>query len=78
MRVLDEPEDRLGVLEQDLSRLGQGDRPASLGALDEAMADPLLEDRDLLADRRLREPEPRGGAPERPFAGDRPQGVQMS
>jgi hypothetical protein len=50
-RVLDAAEDRLRVLEHDLACLRQRDRPAALRALDEAMADPLLEDRDLLADR---------------------------
>jgi hypothetical protein len=71
VRELDEAEDRLGVLQQDLAGLGQRDRPAPLRALDEAVTDPLLEDRDLLADRRLGEAEPRGSASEGPFPGDR-------
>jgi hypothetical protein len=73
VRILDEPEDRLRVLEQHLARLGQADRPASLRALDQPVADALLEDRDLLADRRLREAEARGGAAERALTRDRPQ-----
>jgi hypothetical protein len=78
MRVLDAAEDRLRMLEHDLARLRQRDRPAALRALDEAVADPLLEDRDLLADRGLREAEARGGAAERPLARDRPQRREMS
>jgi hypothetical protein len=70
---LDEAEDRLCVLQQDLAGLGQRDRPAPFRALDEAVTDPPLEDRDLLADRRLGEAEPRGGAPEGPFPVDRSQ-----
>jgi len=76
--VLDPAEDALGVLEQHLAGLGQRDRAASLGALDEAMTDPLLEDRDLLADRGLREAEARRGAAERPFPRDRAESREMS
>jgi hypothetical protein len=75
---LDEAEDRLCMLEQHLTRFGQRDRPSSLGALDEPVADPLLEDRDLLADRRLSEAETRGGSAKRAFPRDRPQRGEMA
>ena len=78
VRELDEAEDRLCVLQQDLAGLRERDRAATLGALDEAVTDPLLEDRDLLADRRLGEAEPRRGASERPFPGDRSQRGEMT
>jgi hypothetical protein len=78
VRELDEPEDRLCVLEQHLAGLGQADRAPSLGALDEPVTDALLEDRDLLADRGLGEAEARGSAAERPFARDRPQRGEMT
>jgi hypothetical protein len=60
MCELDEPEDRLRVLEQDLAGLGEGDGAPSFRALDEPMTDPPLQQRDLLADRGLRESEPGG------------------
>jgi hypothetical protein len=69
---LDESEDRLRMLEQHLTGFGQRDRPSPLGALDEPVADPLLEDRDLLADRRLSEAETRGGSAKRTLPRDRP------
>jgi hypothetical protein len=73
MGLLDETEDRVGVLEQHLAGVGQGDGAAALGALDQSVSDPPLEDRDLLADRRLREAEACRGAAEGALAGDRPQ-----
>jgi hypothetical protein len=78
VRELDEAEDRLRVLEQHLACLGQRDRAAPLGALDEAMADALLEDRDLLADRGLSEAEARRGGAKRPFPRDCPQRGEMT
>ncbi len=46
-------DDRLGVSEQQLSRLGERHLARPPGALDELLADDPLEGRDLLADRRL-------------------------
>jgi hypothetical protein len=73
MRLLDEAEDRVGVLEQHLAGIGEGHGAAALRALDQSVPDAPLEDRDLLADRRLREAQARRGPPERALAGDRPQ-----
>ena len=78
MCELDETEDRLRVLEQDLTGLGQGDGAPSFRALDEPVTDPPLEQRDLLADRGLRESEPGGGRSERSFACDRAQRRQVT
>lgn len=78
MRLLDEAEDRVGVPEQHLAGVGQGDRAPALRALDQPVPDPPLEDRDLLADRRLREAQARRGAPERALAGDRPQRCEVA
>jgi hypothetical protein len=64
MRALDAAEDRVRVLEQDLAGFGEAHGPSALRALDEAVADPLLEDRDLLTDRRLGEAEACGGRAE--------------
>jgi hypothetical protein len=75
---LDQAEDRLCVLEHHLAGFGQRDGSASFGPLDEPVADPLLEDRDLLADRRLREAEARGGTAERPFPRDRSQRSEVT
>jgi hypothetical protein len=75
---LDETEDRLCMLEQHLAGLGQGDRPAAFRPLDEPVADPLLEDRDLLADRGLSEAEARGGTAKRSFPRDGPQRGEMT
>jgi hypothetical protein len=78
MCELDEAEDRLRVLEQDLTGLGEGDGAPSFRALDEPVADPPLEQRDLLADRGLREAEPSRSRPERSFACDRAQRRQVT
>jgi hypothetical protein len=78
VRPLDEPEDRVGVLEQERACFGQRDGPPSFRTLDQPVTDALLEDRDLLTDRRLREAEPRRGGAERPFSFDRAQRCEMS
>jgi hypothetical protein len=75
---LDEAEDRLRMLEQHLTGLREGHGAPSFRPLDEAVADPALEQRDLLADRRLREPESAGGRPERTLACDRAQRRQVT
>jgi hypothetical protein len=46
-------DDRLGVPQQQLARLGQGHLPRPTGALDELLADDPFQRRDLLRDRRL-------------------------
>jgi hypothetical protein len=71
VRALDEPEDRVGVLEQERPGFGERDRAPPFRPLDQAVADALLEDRDLLTDRRLREAEPCRGTAEGPFPRDR-------
>ena len=63
-------DDRLGVTKEQRSGLGHRDRARPAGALDEPLADDALERRDLLADRRLRVAELRGGAAERAGARD--------
>jgi hypothetical protein len=75
---LDEAEDRLRVLEQDLTGLGEGDGASAFGTLDEPVTDPALQERDLLADRGLGEPEPGRGRAERALACNRPQRRQMT
>ena len=65
------------VAEQELPGLRERDAAGAAGSLDELRADDALERLDLLADRGLRVAEPRGGAPERPFVGDRLEGSQM-
>ena len=64
-------DDRLGVPEEQLAGLGERDGSRSSRPLDERLADDLLERRDLLADGRLRVPEPLGGPSERALARDR-------
>lgn len=73
MRALDEPEDVVRVLEQHVAGLGERHGAAPLRPFDQPVADPPLEDRNLLADRRLGEAETCCCASERPLAGDRPQ-----
>ena len=70
-------DDRVGVPEEQLTRLCERDRARSAGALDELLADDLLERLDLLADRRLRVAEPLRGAAERPLGGDGLQRGEM-
>jgi hypothetical protein len=78
VRELDEAGDRLRVREQDLAGLGERDRAAALRPLDQAVADPPLQEGDLLADRRLSEAEPRGGAAERSLSSDCAQRGEMT
>ena len=78
VRALDEPEDRVRVLEQHVAGLGEGDRAAPLRPFDQPVPAAPLEDRDLLADRRLGEAEARCRAAERPFTGDRPQRCEVA
>ena len=65
--------DDVGVTEEDLPGLGEGDRPGAAWAFDEPQADDALERRDLLRDRRLRVAERLRGLPERAFVRDRLQ-----
>jgi hypothetical protein len=76
--ALDETEDGMGVLEQHLARFGEGDGAPALRPFDQAMADPALEDRDLLADRRLGEPKARGRSAKRALPRDRSQGREVA
>ena len=71
-------DDRLGVAEQELTRLGQRDLAGPSRALDELLADDPLEGRDLLADRRLRVAERDGGTTERRLTGDGLQRDQVA
>ena len=77
LRGLQPRDDRVGVPEQQLARLGERDRPRAAGPLDELLADDPLERRDLLADRRLRVAEPLGRASERALARERLQGGEV-
>ena len=61
-------DDRLRVAEEHLARVGQRHRAWAAGALDERLADDLLERRDLLAHRGLRVAEPIRRPTERPLA----------
>ena len=78
LRRLQTGEDRVGVLQDELARLGQLDADAAARALDEPLADRALERRDLLADRRLDVAEARRGTPEGPLAGDRLERRQVA
>ena len=71
-------DDRLGVAEQELAGLGQRHAPRPARALDELLPDDPLERRDLLADRRLRVAERRGGAAERRLTRDGLQRDQVA
>ena len=63
-------EDRLGVNDEPLTRLGEAHRLGAARAVEERLPDDPLEGGDLLAHRRLRVAEVLGGPPERPFGGD--------
>jgi hypothetical protein len=63
-------DDVAGVLEQHLARFGQRHRAWPAGPIDEAMADGLLQRRDLLGDRALRVAEACGRLRERAGLGD--------
>src|SRR5213079_597089 len=71
-------DDRLGMAEDELARLGQVDRAWAAGALDQLGAGDLLEGRDLLADRRLGVAELGRRAAERPLLGDGLQRCEMA
>lgn len=73
VRALDEAEDGVRVPEQHLAGVREGNGATPFRPFDQAVPDPPLEDRDLLADRRLGEAEARRGAAEGALAGDRPQ-----
>ena len=70
--------DRVGVAEEDLAGLGEGDRAWATGALDQPEPDDPLERRDLLGDRRLRVAEILGGLAERPLVRDRLERDEMA
>ena len=78
LRSLELGDDRVGVAEQQPARVRQRDGPRPTRALDQPLADDLLELRDLLADRRLRVAELPRGTAERPGARERLQGRQMA
>ena len=71
LRRLQPGDDRLGVGQEQVPGLGQRDGARPARALDELLADDLLERLDLLADRRLRVAEPLGGTAEGALRGDR-------
>ena len=77
-RGVEPRDDRLGVAEQHLARIGERDGTRAAGPLDERLADDPLERRDLLADGGLRVAEPVGGATERPLARDRVEGREVA
>ena len=77
LRGLEAGDDRVGVPEEQLARLGERDCPRASRSLDELLADDPLERRDLLADRRLRVAKSFSGPPERALAGERLQGGEM-
>jgi hypothetical protein len=66
------------VGEQGGADRGQFDRPWSTRAVEQAMADDALERGDLLADRRLAEPEAIGSAAEGAFGGDGLQRLEVA
>ena len=69
--------DRVRVAQQDLPRLGEGDRSRPSRAFDETEPDDALQGGDLLGDGRLRVAQPLGGAPERALVGDRLERDEM-
>jgi hypothetical protein len=66
------------VAEQDLARVGEGDRRIAALAIDQPHPDQVLELTDLLADRRLHVAKPIGRAAKRAFLADRAQRNQMA
>jgi len=78
LRGLEARDDRVRVAQEQVAGLGQRHGARAARALDELLADDLLEHLDLLADRRLRVPEPLRGAAEGAFRGDRLQGREMT
>ena len=78
LRGLQARDDRLGVAEQQRSRLRERDRPWAARTLEQPLADDSLQGLDLLADRRLGVAERNGGAAERALAGNGFQGCEMT
>ena len=66
---------RIGVLERGLA--GRRELDAALGSDEERLAELGLERLDLVADRRLRQAEPLGGAGEVERLGDDPEGAKL-
>jgi hypothetical protein len=66
------------VAQQDLAGRGQRDRARPAGALHEPRPDDPLEQRELLADRRLRVAESSRRGAERALAGDRIERGEMA
>ena len=77
LRGLELSDDRAGVPEQEPPGVGERDGPRAAGALDQPLADDLLQLGDLLADRRLRVAELPRRTAERAGARERLQGSQM-
>ena len=77
LRGLESRDDRIGMAEQQLTGLGQGDGPWAARPLDQLLADDPLQGRDLLADRRLGVAEPFRGPSERAGRGDRLEGGEV-
>ncbi len=76
-RRVEPRDDRLGVAQEQLARVGERDGPRAARTLDQRLADDPLERRDLLAHRRLRVAEPLGRAAERALARDRVERGEM-
>ena len=71
-------EDHARVVEQRRPHRGQLDLAGAAGSIEQLMADDAFERGNLLADRRLAEPQPLGGAAEGAFGGDCLQCLEVS
>ena len=74
-KLLAELEDLVGVLEDELARLGEADGPS--GAAEERRAECPFQRRHLSADGRLRQLQQLAGTSDAPFAGHGPEIQQM-
>src|SRR5262249_51783949 len=78
LRRAEPRDDAVRMPQEDAPGVRDRDGPGPARAVDEALADKALERRDLLADGRLRVPQPGGGAAEAALLGDRLQGRQVA
>src|SRR5690348_14788082 len=77
-RLGDGVEDAPGVLEEHLAGGGEAHAASPRTALDEPLADPLLEERDVRGDRRGREPHALRGRAERELFCEHAKRVEMA